>query len=78
MIESTRKKLREVAFFYSHLATVEGRIMRSELEALGFYLSAFLSASRSIADYLEAEEGDRYRAWFATRKLSLTDEEQSY
>ena len=76
MLDSTRHKLREAAFYYSALSAEGRRIMRNEPEVLGYYLSAFLSATRSVADYLETEEGDRYRAWFATRKLSLTDDEQ--
>jgi len=76
MIDSTRNKLKEAAFFYNALAAHERRIMQPEPEVFGYYLSAFLSAARSVADYLLAEEGERYRAWFATRKALLTEDEQ--
>ncbi len=76
MLEATRKKLREATFFLGQFAEQERRVFRPEPEARDFYLSGFLSAARSVADVIEAEEGDRYRAWFALRKTTLTSEEQ--
>jgi len=75
VIEATRKKLREAQFFYLQLAEVESRIFRNWPESPDYYLSALLSAARSVADVIEAEEGDRYRQWFANRKLAFSDAE---
>jgi hypothetical protein len=76
MLDSTKNKLREAEFFYRGLSAAERRIMRNEPELFGYYLSAFLSAARSVADYLLAEEGERYRAWWAIRKQSLAENEK--
>lgn len=68
-MDATRKKLREADFFFRKLAEDERHIFRAEPEACHFYLSAFLCAARSVGDIIKAEEGDRYREWFAQRKL---------
>lgn len=75
-MEATEKKLREAAFFLWKLVEEERRILRPEPEALDFYLSAFLSAARSVGDIIGVEEGDRYRNWFAQRKLTLPADER--
>jgi hypothetical protein len=76
MIEGTKKKLREAGFFLQRLVEEERHIYRPEPEARDFYLSAFLSAARSVGDFIGVEEGERYREWFEHRKLSLSDEER--
>ena len=77
MIEATRKKLREAGFFLRQLIEEESRIQRlPEPEARDFYLSAFLSAGRSVGDFINAEEGARYREWFAERRRALSDDER--
>ena len=76
VLELTRKKLREAGFFLRLLKEQESRIFRPEPEARDFYLSAFLSAARSVGDVVKVEEGERYRAWFEKRRKTLTAEEQ--
>jgi len=76
MIEATKKKHREAGFFLQRLVEQEHRLYRPEPEARDYYLSAFLSAARSVGDFIVAEEKERYSNWFAQRKLSLTNEEQ--
>lgn len=76
MIEGTKKKLREAGFFLQRLVEEERHIYRPEPEARDHYLSAFLSAARSVGDFIGAEEGERYREWFAQRKLNLSEEER--
>jgi hypothetical protein len=76
MLEATRKKLREAQFFREQLSNQDRRFFRPEPEARDFYLSAFLSAARSVGDYIAAEEGDRYRQWFDARRQGLSAEEQ--
>jgi hypothetical protein len=63
-MDATWKKLREAEFFFHRLAAEERQIDRTEPEARDFYLSAFLSAARSIGDFIKVEEGDRYGQWF--------------
>ena len=76
MLETTRNKLSEAGFFLRKLAQQEQRIFKTEPEAVGYFLSAFLSAARSVTDFIIAEEGDRYKQWWAQRKNSLTPDER--
>jgi len=64
MIERTQRKLREAQFFLGKLVQEGGRVVRSDPEAFGFYLSALLSAARSVTWALQFEEKDKYDAWF--------------
>lgn len=76
MLELTRKKFREAGYFLALLKQQDNRIFRPEPEARDFYLSAFLSAARSVGDVVQVEESDRYRVWFEKRRETLTAEEQ--
>jgi hypothetical protein len=71
-LASTRRKLREAAFFLRHLNSANNEILLHETrsEASEFFLSAFLSAGRSVGDYMETEGGDDYRVWWAQRETS--------
>ena len=64
MIELTHRKFREAKFFYACLVTERGRPPPNEPEAFLHYLSAFLSAGRSVTLALQREEKDKYDAWF--------------
>jgi hypothetical protein len=64
MIEATQRKLREADFFLQRLIDERRRSVRNEPEAFLFYLSAFLSAARSVTLVLQKEEKQRYDAWF--------------
>jgi len=63
-IEATRRKLSEAEFFLRKLTTHQQQVFQNEPEAFGFYLSAFLSAARSVSFVLQAEQKERYDAWF--------------
>src|SRR5258706_6051871 len=76
MIEATQKKLREATFFLSHLDREGTQAMLSPAEAFEFYLSAFLSAARSVTFVLEAEEPEKYRAWSRTWRATLTESDR--
>ncbi len=69
---SIRKKLREALFFYSHLshgkATVE-----PEREDVDFFLSAFLSAGKSIIGFFHDKQN---RAWFHAWKIGLVEDDR--
>lgn len=64
MINATQKKLREALFFLRQLFNESEKVVRNEPEAFQFYLSAFLSATRSVTFALQYEEKDKYDAWF--------------
>ena len=73
MIERTRKKLREAAFFLSHLQREVGvSTPASPVETIEFYLSAFLSAARSVTTVLQSEAPAVYPAWSPGWRASLT------
>jgi hypothetical protein len=73
-IEATKIKLAEAEFFFHKLAHAE---QGNEAAAFGFYLSAFLSAARSVSLVLQAEEKERYDRWFEGWRTSLSVEERS-
>jgi len=64
MIEATQKKLREARFFLSHLEAENRRAVRNEPEAFDYFMSAFVSAARSVTFALQAEEKAKYDQWF--------------
>ena len=76
MIEATQKKLREATFFLSHLEREGTQALLSPTEAVEFYLSAFLSAARSVTFVLEAEEPEKYPEWSRTWRASLTESDR--
>lgn len=57
------KKLREAAFFVAKLRESDGA-PNLAAEAFDFYLSAFLSAARSVTFVIQAEHKPIYDAWF--------------
>jgi hypothetical protein len=73
MIERTQKKLQEVEFFLRHLE----KVTASDLpDAAEFYLSAFLSAARSVTFVLKSEYEAGYQQWFDAWRASLTQSER--
>ncbi|SRR5712691_3384263 len=64
MIDATQKKLREAHFFLSKLLTESKAFVRHEPETFQFYLSAFLSAARSVTFALQCEAKEQYDNWF--------------
>jgi hypothetical protein len=78
MIEATQKKLREAQFFFRLLQASSDEIVRNEPEAFEYYLSAFLSAARSVTFSLQAEERQRYDLWFQSwTENNLTPEDRA-
>jgi len=68
-----RKKLREVLFFYCHLS--HGKtVVEPEREDVDFYLSAFLSAGKSIIGFFHEREN---RAWFNSWKIGLVEHDRN-
>ena len=76
MIEATQRKLREALFFLDRLIQERGQAVRTEPEAFGYYLSALLSAARSVTWALQFEEKEKYDAWFPAWLASRGAEER--
>ena len=77
MIPATQKKLREARFFLGCLRRRD-RVAPPEQEEFEFYLSAFLSAARSVTFALENEEKAKYKEWRVTWPTLLTTEEEKF
>jgi hypothetical protein len=70
-IPQTQRKLRETKFFLRHLQLTSGKASGEE-EHFHFYLSAFLSAAKSVDYILQNEQGGKYKKWFPKWKASLS------
>ena len=58
----TRRKLREASFFLGEMSAREGSSRLDTEEEFGYYLSAFLSAARSVTFVLKKENRSTYEA----------------
>ncbi len=67
-VPKIQKKLREATFFLGHMSQ-SARSTRLDHDHLEFYLSAFLSAARSVTDFFE------HQAWWSQWKASQSAEE---
>ena len=76
-IEATRFKLSEAQFFYAKLVKACNSVVRQYPEELQYYLSAFLSAARSVTFALQAEEKAAYDAWYPEWETTLSEEDVS-
>jgi hypothetical protein len=85
-LEQTKKKLREADFFFGHLIEQSQRqksVLEMEKktdEAFDFYLSAFLTAVRSVTDVLRKEAGitaDKYDAWYSEWLRAQSDDDRN-
>lgn len=77
MIDSTQKKLREAKFFLGCLRKRD-RVAPPEREEFEFYLSAFLSAARSVTFALENEEAENYKKWKGAWPTLLTTGDKKF
>jgi hypothetical protein len=73
-MHATRTKLAEASFFFGKLEAAGGKVFSPEPEAFAFYLSAFVSAGRSVTFALQAEHKQEYDEWFPNWRASLSDE----
>jgi hypothetical protein len=76
MIEATKKKLREATFFFNELSRESGKVVRHDPELFSYYLSAFLSAARSVTFALQWEEREKYDRWFPRWSEGVTEEDK--
>ena len=67
-LPETRRKLDEARFFWARLDAEAKKAIRPEPEAFGYFLSAFLSAARSVSFVAQKEDAARYarvgRPWW--------------
>lgn len=64
MLDRTHKKLREAHFFLTAAQEAnQSQIFRKEPEALEFYISAFVSAARSVTFAMSMDEGKSTEDW---------------
>ncbi len=75
-MHATQIKLAEMAFFFQKMEALESKIFSPEPQAFGFYLSAFLSAGRSVTLVLQKEHKEEYARWFPSWLASITDEQR--
>jgi hypothetical protein len=76
-IPETERKLREAQFFLGCMQAEERKTVR-EPEVFRFYLSAFLSAGRSVTFRLQNEVGGRYRPWFDEWLMRQSEDERKF
>jgi hypothetical protein len=74
-IPATQKKLRETYFFLGQLRE-KAKAFRLDTEEFEFFLSAFLSAARSVTFALQAEEKEKYDAWLPQWFQNRSEEDQ--
>jgi hypothetical protein len=77
MIERTHKKLREARSFFGHLSHETRQFSQNESEVFDWYLSAFLSAARSVTFVLQVEDKKHYDAWYPNWKNNLNNEDRA-
>ena len=65
---TTPKKLREAKFFLSHMRIESARSTQPDREHFEFYLSAFLSAARSVTGFFEKKTQPKIKAWWSQWK----------
>lgn len=76
MIDATRRKLREARFFLRKLREKSRCATHNEPEESAFYLSASLSAARSVTFTLQAEEKKNDDDWFPSWKTTQSQDDQ--
>ena len=75
-ISNTRRKFREARFFLANMQRA-ARSTHLDREDFDFYLSAFLSAARSVTWVLQKEQKASYDAWYPGWKQVLGAPDQA-
>jgi hypothetical protein len=81
MIEATQDKLEESRFFLRHLRREADRaanLGEGSGAAFGHFLSAFVSAARSVPWVLHAEEKEKYDAWIERWNVTRSPRTRSF
>jgi hypothetical protein len=80
MIEWTKDRVEEARFFLGKLRqhkAAQGLPSKPPPEHFRYYLSAFVSAARSVPWVLKNEESKKYDAWIGTWEAQRTDAENA-
>jgi hypothetical protein len=72
-----QKKIAEARFFLGKITEQERRVGGDDREPFDFYLSAFLSAARTVDYRLRHEQAGTYPAWRTAWDARLTPQENS-
>src|SRR2546426_3543630 len=75
-IPKTEKKLREARFFLSAMSAA-AKSTRLDEENFEFFLSAFLSAARSVPDVMRVEGKKQYKGWYRRWEANLSEGERN-
>jgi hypothetical protein len=73
LIKATQRKVSEARFFHRLLVRDHEKAGWNEPEAFEFYLSAFLTAARSVVLLLRENEVEWFDTWLAKRPKSDDD-----
>lgn len=76
-IDATRAKLAEAEFFHRKLMEVGRSHFSPEPEAFVYYLSAFVSAGRSVTLVLQVEHKQKYDEWFPNWEARLPEAQRA-
>jgi hypothetical protein len=76
VIEATKDKLDEARFFLGHMRAEAAKVVKQQPEAFGHYLSAFITAARSVPWVLQCEQQEKYLSWREKWDAAKTDEER--
>jgi hypothetical protein len=71
-----QKKIAEARFFLGKMTEQERRVGGDDREPFDFYLSAFLSAARTVDYRLRHEQAGIYPAWRTAWDARLTPQEK--
>ena len=67
------KKLREAKFFLGHMRMESARSTQPDREHFEFYLSAFLSAARSVTTFFEKRN---QKAWWSQWRANRSEDDR--
>jgi hypothetical protein len=70
-IPKTLRKLREAQFFLGHMRMESAPSTQPDREHFEFYLSAFLSAARSVTGFFEKKNQLKRKAWWSQWKAGI-------
>jgi hypothetical protein len=73
LVKATQRKLGEAKFFHGLLVREREKAVRNEPEAFEYYLSAFLSAARSVVYLVRENRGEWFDTWLGGRPKKDND-----
>lgn len=78
-VPTAQKKLRESQFFFQHLLDEQRKAPHLRFEEFGFYLSAFLSASRAVLEQFHGnKQPQKHKDWWKKWKQNLSAQDRVF